>query len=187
MSSQSNQRGSQFEAEVAAVFELLSLRHPKEATVMAQPHLLLYNNERAVPDFQLRLDLPFSRLHYLIECQDRQRNSLEIARKIKVIKMQSQNNMFVFVYREMISPNTKVSLESDGVVVMSLIEFKAFIARVDHCLLVLSGKEEKPSLIRVLDRYGATEAISWEGKGVDRRPIMRCLPDPPGFPTLLAC
>lgn len=125
-----NLKGERFEKDVASALESLRQKHPTRVEVVYQPRIALYDGQEVIPDFDLRLDLPFAVLCYLLECQDRLRSEPPILHKIKYIKTVSPRNAFIFVYRTSIPDSTAAALKSDGVVALS---FKAFVMFVS-CL-----------------------------------------------------
>lgn len=134
MSSESPQKGKRFEDRVGEVLEVLLSRHRDTVRVARQPRISLNDGQEVCPDFDLQFELPFEVGHYLIECQDRKRSKSDIAHKVRYLKALSRRNRFIFVYSSSLPDATHKALDADGVLVMSLDEFAAFLARVEATL-----------------------------------------------------
>jgi len=128
------EKGKSFEQDVAEVVGMLAIDHPRRAVVKCHPRLPLQSGETKVPDFLLMIDLPHERSYYVIECQDRVKNSKGILMKIQYVRSKSWWKTFVFVYRDSVAPEVKRSLEAEGVMVYSLQEFKSWIGKIDSVL-----------------------------------------------------
>jgi hypothetical protein len=132
----SNRRGRNFESLVGKLLHVLALQHPKTVKVIQHPTLKLNNGSTAIPDFELVYELPYQIDHRIIECQDRKRSSLEIARKIRDMKAHSEKNRFLFVYKEenFLTTAVRNDLDSDGIVHYNVFEFVAFLNRLSQTL-----------------------------------------------------
>ena len=131
-------RGSDFEKTVKKMLELLMEHSDDQAnvTVTCQPRITLQNGDLAIPDFELVYELDHQRSLLLLECQNRERWSPDIARKMRDIKRYSKYNRLIFVYKsEGFLPEVgRQSLESDGIRHYSLLEFAVFIEQLSRTL-----------------------------------------------------
>ena len=113
---ESNDRGLAFEKRVQSLLLTLANDHSAFVEVTSQIEIQLLNGQVRKPDFELvyRIDQEH---HELIECQSRDRSSLEIADKIKTIKALSARNRFIFVFEDYskLSDEHRRVLEVDGV------------------------------------------------------------------------
>jgi hypothetical protein len=161
MGSESPQKGRRFEEQVGAVLEILLASHPNVVKVARQPRFLLNDGQEVTPDFDLQFELPFEVGHYLIECQDRKRSKADIAQKIRYIKILSPRNRFIFVYSSSLPEATRRALDADGVLVMSLEDFGAFLARIETTLTALrNAKAGEITHRRSLEqRYGLSKSL----------------------------
>lgn len=130
-------KGLALEQEVAATLWQLERRFRWRVTVHEQPRISLESGETVVPDFDLVVELPFTRLHYFIECQDRERNSKDIVHRLTYIREKQWRNTFIFVYRASASQETLAALEKVGVITLDLAGFRDFVARIEATLEVL--------------------------------------------------
>lgn len=145
MSSESPQKGRRFEEQVGTLLETLRASHPDAVKVATQPRFTLHDGQEVTPDFHLQYELPHEVGHYLIECQDRKRSKSDIAQKIRYIKALSPRNRFIFVYASNLPEATSRALDADGVLVTSLDDFAAFLARLEVTLSAVKDAKEKAS------------------------------------------
>jgi hypothetical protein len=151
MSSESPKKGKHFEEQVGAVLETLRARHPDVVKVAKQPRFTLHDGQDITPDFHLQYELPHEVGHYLIECQDRKRSKSDIAQKIRYIKALSSRNRFIFVFSSNLPEATRRALDADGVLVTSLDEFSAFLARLEITLSAVKAAEGTSAISTLLE------------------------------------
>lgn len=164
MSSESPKKGRRFEDQVGAVLEILSASHPDAVNVVRQPCFSLHDGQEVTPDFQLQFELPFEVGHYLIECQDRKRSKPDIAQKIRCIKALSPRNRFIFVYSSTLPAATRRALDADGVLVMNLDDFSAFLARIEVTLWAIGRARGQARARQSLElRYGLRRPLPMYG------------------------
>jgi len=119
-----------FENAVVGVLEMLRAEFPSRVCLSKQPRICLQNEEIVIPDFEIAVDLPHVYSKYLIECQDRKKNSKSIIHKIQYMRTKSSRNKFIFVYNNKISKGTETSLRNEGVIVLSLAGLVEFTDRL---------------------------------------------------------
>jgi len=122
--------GLDLENAVNGILEKLRAAFPSRVVFCKQPKICLQNKETVIPDFEISIDLPHVYSKYLIECQDRQKNSKAIIHKIQYIRSKSSRNKFIFVYKDKISRATEISLKNEGVIVLSLVGLVEFTNRL---------------------------------------------------------
>lgn len=144
-------KGETFESLVQAALSQLASEFPLRFVFRRWPRLRLRNDQVAIPDFEIEFDLPHLKERFLIECQDRTRNSNGILHKIEHIRAQSGRNKFMFLYHETVTPATLQALRTEGVIVFSYIEFSLFLDK-----LRISLKSTHPP--------GSCGGV-WEGEG----------------------
>lgn len=121
-------KGRRLEADVLERLSKLRTEFPSRISLREQPRIELQSGEPPlVPDFDLVVRLPFAVLHYLIECQDRARNSKEILYKIHYMRNKQLRSTFMFVYRTSVSVRTLEALRDEGIMVVSLEELGIFV------------------------------------------------------------
>jgi hypothetical protein len=130
-------RGTEFENLVGCLLELLRLQHPQAVTVKRHPHIDLQNGTFTVPDFELICNFQYQIDHRLIECQDRERSSQDIAHKIRTVKALSSHNRFILVFKDhdYLSAAVRQALSADGVAYYFLFEFAVFLERLSQALM----------------------------------------------------
>ncbi|HEY6873049.1 MAG TPA: hypothetical protein VI298_10030 [Geobacteraceae bacterium] len=126
----STETGINFENAVLNILEMLRAEFPSRVYLSKQPKIRLQNEETVIPDFEIAVDLPHVYSKYLIECQDRKKNSKSIIHKIQYIRSKSNRNKFLFVYNNKISKETERSLKNEGVIVLSLTDLSEFAERL---------------------------------------------------------
>ncbi len=129
-------RGREFEEDVLLLLRALEETHPDLIEIRTQPKLELENGTEVIPDFELAYRLPHEMSRRLIECQDRQKSSHDLVRKIEYIKLHSPWNRVVFVYRDQdfLSDPVAQALEASGVLFYSLVEFAAMLVRLSKTI-----------------------------------------------------
>lgn len=128
-------KGKDFELKIQSLLEALRIKYPNYIRYTYQPKLELSTGQLLIPDFELQIKLPFVKMGIMIECQDRKRNSTEIAHKIRHAKSLSSRNLFVFVYSESVSTATKKVLQADGVLLFSLLKFEDFLHDIGRSII----------------------------------------------------
>lgn len=128
-------KGYDFETEVEEVLRKLVTQFPKHVQITRQPD---FNNTLRPhrPDFELRYEIGALIHHHLIECQNRQKSSQEIADKIYAIRGLSDRNRFIFIYKDndFLTFTLKKRLDEMGVLHYDFQEFKAFILELTRQL-----------------------------------------------------
>lgn len=135
MLSPSTKKGAHFEKLVEDTLNALHVEFPLRVKVVKHPNIILQNGEIVVPDFELSADFPHVFSSYLIECQDRKKNSKAILHKILHIRAKSNRNKFIFLYMTSISQETKRALDSEGIMVLSWDRFNHFINQIKIVLV----------------------------------------------------
>jgi hypothetical protein len=134
MGATANDKGKAFEAKVEQVLRALLADHPNRVRLYVQPSLPLYDGEAVRADFDLRYDLPMGESRQLIECQIRKRSSKQLLHKIRYLKSLSARNRVIYVHGRGITKKTRRAYENDGVLVMSLKEFCAYVVKLSDLL-----------------------------------------------------
>jgi len=119
--------GNAFELKVEKELRLLSEEFPERVFYKKYEVITLNDKSRVKPDFHIEFRRISIRTHYLIECQDRIRNSMAIYHKIKHIKNSSKYNKIIFVYPDQVTPRTLEALKEDGVLCFCFAVFKRFL------------------------------------------------------------
>jgi hypothetical protein len=128
------EKGRSFEQQIEELLVQLRVDFPLRFQFTRQPRIELHSGEYVIPDFEIVVDLPHVCSKYLIECQDRNRNSKTILHKIQHTRALSSRNKFIFVYNTTVSAETMRALHADGVLVHSRDDFTHFREQVRHTL-----------------------------------------------------
>jgi len=142
-----NERGREFEDEVAKLLGGLAIAHPKKAIVETKPRITLQNDEFVVPDFHLTVELSHERRHYFIECQNREQDSKSILHKIQHVRNKQRWKTFLFLYPDTIAPELARGFDTEGVMHLNLPGFRLFVERLQASLTVqpeIRLEESKP-------------------------------------------
>jgi hypothetical protein len=142
-----NEKGREFEEEVAKLLGELTITHPKKATVETKPRIMLQNDEFVVPDFHLTVELSYERRHYFIECQNREQDSKSILHKIQHVRNKQRWKTFLFLYPDTIAPELIRAFNVEGVMHLNLPDFRLFIQRLQASIAVqpeIKPEKSKP-------------------------------------------
>lgn len=131
---EAHSKGLALEDEVGQIIWPLVHRFYPRVSCLRQPRVPLQSGEAVVPDFDLKVELPFATLHYFIECQDRDKNSKDILHKVAYIRSKQWRNTFIFVYRDYASPGTLAALKTEGIMALDLEGLRKFVAGLEETL-----------------------------------------------------
>lgn len=125
-------RGQKFETRVGKLLERLAKKYPEVVEVRTQP---VHNggSRQHRPDFELKYKLGGLQHRHLIECQDRDSYSYDLADKIYAIRGTTEHNRYIFVYRDsaFVKTSQEKRLKDMGVVIFNLNNFESFIRQLE--------------------------------------------------------
>ena len=125
-------RGYRFEARIGELLDSLVQKFPAVVKVRVQPkHYESWRQHR--PDFELEYKLGGLLHGHLIECQDRDSHSYELADKIYAVRGTTNNNRYIFVYSSPSFAGTpqEARLKEMGVVVFDFNGFESFLHQLE--------------------------------------------------------
>jgi hypothetical protein len=129
-----SEKGKRLEKEVEEELDGLFYRFSSLVSVKSHPAVTLQSGETIFPDFDFTVRLSFAKLHYFIECQDREKKSKDILHKISYVRDKQRRNTFMVIYRDGACGETPDALKREGVMVLSLQEFRQFVRRMASTL-----------------------------------------------------
>jgi hypothetical protein len=128
----SRRRGQRFESIVRAILEGLAARFPKTVRIRSQE---LHDSapRRHRPDFELEYELGGLCHQHLIECQDRDTYSYDIADKIYSVRGGTSRNRYIFIYNkpDFAGSFQEKRLRDMGVLVFNLQGFEKFLGQLE--------------------------------------------------------
>jgi hypothetical protein len=121
-----NSKGSDFEREVGDLLRSLESDFPLRVKVTAQPDFPDAPRPHRA-DFELEYKLGGLTHVHLIECQNRNRSSQEIADKIYAVRGTSERNRYIFVYKDedFLGEGVRRRFEEMGVLFFDFAKFKS--------------------------------------------------------------
>ncbi len=134
--------GKKFEGSVHTRFDQLMSKFPDRVSFVYQPRIELAGNRCLIPDFELSVKHLHEKTVTLFECQNRRRNSVEVADKIRTLKQRSNRNRVYFLYPVDISLPLKNELENDGVVLLDFERFVRYVDQLDMEMMAIEIIEE---------------------------------------------
>ncbi len=143
----SNVRGASFERQVEELLRRAERTFPDLVHVYRHPSIVLQNQEKVIPDFQLTVELPYERSHYFIECQDREQPSKGLLHKIQHVRSKQAKKTFIVIYPSSAPSELRRAFDEEGVLCLTLGEFDAFLSRLTSTLRVqppLPDPDDRP-------------------------------------------
>ncbi|MBN2487296.1 MAG: hypothetical protein JXB34_15075 [Bacteroidales bacterium] len=125
-------KGYRFEEEIGQLLFSLKEKFPLEVEVIKQPIETGYSRQFRA-DFELIYTLGGLEHHHLIECQDRDKISQNIADKIISQRNETNRNRFIFVYNNssVLSKALLKRFNKIGVLAYSFNEFTDFLKQLE--------------------------------------------------------
>lgn len=155
-------RGQRFEAYVRKLLEDLAHKFPDVVKVRVQP--MYYESSRQHrPDFELEYKLGGLQHGHLIECQDRNSYSYDLADKIYAVRGTTERNRYIFVYNDshFVKTPQGARLKAMGVVTLGLKDFESFIRQLEADIALRElGLQTLRQQGPVLDKSAVTERFS---------------------------
>jgi hypothetical protein len=126
------QKGYEFENQVELVLRKLEKKFPDRVKVTPQRDFSNVSRPHRV-DFELEYKLGGLTQQHLVECQNRDRSSYDVADKIYAVRGTSDRNRYIFVYkdRDYLSEPVAKRLKDMGVLCFDFEGFKAWCIQLE--------------------------------------------------------